>query len=245
MGRTKKQRRQGGVEMKKSIKWHGHANFQINTRWGNILIDPWFEENPSCKIKPSECGDISMVLVTHDHFDHVGETVEICKNTGAKLFAIVETALKLKDMGINDDQIVNGIGFNIGGTVEENGIKFTMVEAHHSSASGVPVGYIITFPDSFTIYHAGDTSIFASMQTYGELYNIDIAMLPIGGVFTMDPRQAAYACKLLKCKSIIPMHWGSFPVLEQNTENLIKEIKALKLDTKVISLNPGEEIEVE
>jgi len=231
--------------MKKTIKWHGHANFQINTEWGNILIDPWFEENPSCNVKASDCKNISMVLVTHDHFDHVGDAVSICKNTGAKLFAIVETALKLKEAGIREEQIVNGIGFNIGGTVEENGIKVTMVEAHHSSASGTPVGYIITFPDNYTIYHAGDTSIFASMQIYGELFDIDLAMLPIGGVFTMDPKQAAYACMLLKCKSVIPMHWGSFPILEQNTENFQKEIEKLKLDTKIISLKPGEEIEVE
>ena len=231
--------------MKKTIKWHGHANFQINTEWGNILIDPWFEENPSCNVKASDCKNISMILVTHDHFDHVGDAVTICKNTGAKLFAIVETALKLKEAGIREEQIVNGIGFNIGGTVEENGIKVTMVEAHHSSASGTPVGYIITFPDNYTIYHAGDTSIFASMQIYGELFDIDLAMLPIGGVFTMDPKQAAYACMLLKCKSVIPMHWGSFPILEQNTENFQKEIEKLKLDTKIISLKPGEEIEVE
>jgi len=231
--------------MKKTIKWHGHANFQINTEWGNILIDPWFEENPSCNVKASDCKNISMVLVTHDHFDHVGDAVSICQTTGAKLFAIVETALKLKEAGIKEEQIVNGIGFNIGGTVEENGIKVTMVEAHHSSASGTPVGYIITFPDNYTIYHAGDTSIFASMQIYGELFDIDLAMLPIGGVFTMDPKQAAYACMLLKCKSVIPMHWGSFPILEQNTENFKKEIEKLKLDTKIISLKPGEEIEVE
>ena len=231
--------------MKKKVIWHGHACFQVNSEWGNILIDPWFNDNPSCSTKASECKDIQLVLVTHDHFDHVGEAVEICQNTGAKLGAIVETAMKLKEMGINESQIINGMGFNIGGTVEENGIKITMVEAHHSSASGTPVGYIIQFPDNYTIYHAGDTSIFASMQIYGELYNIDLAMLPIGGIFTMDPKQAAYACKLLKCKNVIPMHWGSFPILEKSTENFENNIKELGINTKVISLKPGEEIEVE
>lgn len=224
----------------KKVIWHGHANFQINTTWGNILIDPWFKDNPSCSTSPDDIKDIQLVLVTHDHFDHVGDAVLICKNSGAKLFAIVETALKLKDAGIPESQIANGIGFNIGGTVKENGIEVTMVEAHHSSASGLPVGYIIKLPDGFTIYHAGDTSIFASMQIYGELFDIDLAFLPIGGIFTMDPKQAAYACKLLKCKSVIPMHWGSFPILEQNTENFQKELDKLALSTKLIPLKPGE-----
>ncbi len=230
--------------MKKKVIWHGHACFQVNTENGNILIDPWFKDNPSCSTSLDECKDIHMVLVTHDHFDHVGDAVEICKKTGAKLGAIVETAMKLKEMGVDESQIINGIGFNIGGTIEENGIKVTMVEAHHSSATGVPVGYIIELPDKYTIYHAGDTSIFASMATYGELFDIDMALLPIGGIFTMDPRQAAYACKMLKCKSVIPMHWGSFPILEKDTSNFEREVKNLNLETKVISLKPEEEIEI-
>lgn len=229
----------------KKIIWHGHANFQINTKWGNILIDPWFSDNPSCSTSVKDIRDIQLVLVTHDHFDHVGDAVEICKNSGAKLFAIVETALKLKEEGVPESQIANGIGFNIGGTVSENDIKVTMVEAHHSSATGLPVGYIITLPDNFTIYHAGDTSIFASMEVYGEIFDIDVAMLPIGGVFTMDPKQAAYACKLLKCKSVIPMHWGSFPVLEQNTENFQQELNKLGLSTKLIAIKPGEAVDFE
>ncbi len=227
------------------VKWHGHANFQINSEWGNLIIDPWFEENPSCSIKVEECKGIDVVLVTHDHFDHIGDALALCENTGAKFGAIVETALKLKDMGLSEEQIINGIGFNVGGTVEIKGIKITMVEAHHSTASGTPVGYILTFPNGYTIYHAGDTAIFASMKVYGEIYPIDLALLPIGGIFTMDPRQAAYACKLIGCKSVIPMHWGSFPVLEKSTHRFEEEIKSMGLDTRVISLNPGEEIKVD
>ncbi len=226
------------------VIWHGHANFQINSKWGNILIDPWFEENPSCSTEIEACGDIDVVLVTHDHFDHIGDAVAVCEKTGAKLGAVVETALKLKDMGVAEEQIINGIGFNVGGTVEVDNIRITMVEAHHSTASGTPVGYIITFPNNYTIYHAGDTAIFASMQVYGNIYPIDLALLPIGGVFTMDPKQAAHACKLLGCKAVIPMHWGSFPVLEQNTHRFEEEIKSLGIEVKVISLTPGEKSEV-
>jgi L-ascorbate metabolism protein UlaG (beta-lactamase superfamily) len=119
-----------------------------------------------------------------------------------------------------------------------------MVEAHHSSASGTPVGYIITFPDNYTIYHAGDTSIFASMQIYGELFDIDLAMLPIGGVFTMDPRQAALACKLLQCKNVVPMHWGSFPVLEKDTLNFQAALKEFAAGINCIDMSPGQTIDL-
>ncbi len=227
------------------LTWHGHANFQIvSPNDVSILIDPWFEGNPSVSYGIEKCKKVDLVLVTHDHFDHLGDTVKIAKEFSASVGAVVETALKLKEMGIPENQILNGMGFNIGGTVEFKGIKITMVQAFHTTDTGLPVGYILTFEDGKTIYHAGDTGLFSSMSLYGELFNIDYALLPIGGVFTMDPRQAAMACKLLKCKHVIPMHWGSFPVLEQSTDKLVEEIKKLDVKTEVISLSPGETIEL-
>mgnify|MGYP006291626161 CR=1 FL=1 len=230
--------------MPNRLIWHGHANFQVNTPNQSLLIDPWFEGNPSACTGSDACSQVDLVLVTHDHDDHTGQAVEICKRTGAKAMAIVETALKLKEQGVPEDQIVNGIGFNIGGTIEHEGIKVTMVQAFHSSGSGTPVGYIITLEDGYCLYHAGDTGIFSSLELFGRLYNIDMALLPIGGVFTMDPSQAALACKMLGCKSVVPMHWGSFPVLEQNTERFSQELEKVKAGTKLVAMQPGQEIEL-
>jgi len=226
------------------LTWHGHANFQITTPNLSMLIDPWFEGNPSACTGSDACSQVDLVLVTHDHDDHIGQTVDICKNTGAHIMAVVETAVKLGQQGIPENQIVNGIGFNIGGTVEFKGIHATMVQAFHSSGSGSPVGYIITLEDGRSVYHAGDTGIFSSMQIFGDLYDIDLALLPIGGVFTMDPKQAALACTMLKSSAVVPMHWGSFPILEQSVEKFRRELDAVKADTRLIAMEPGQSIEI-
>ncbi|MFP4392152.1 MAG: metal-dependent hydrolase [Desulfohalobiaceae bacterium] len=226
------------------LSWHGHANFQINTSNLNLLIDPWFEGNPSACISSGQCGQIDLVLVTHDHDDHIGQTVQICKQTGAKVMAIVETAQKLQEQGVPAEQIVNGIGFNIGGTVEHQGVRVTMVQAFHSSLSGAPVGYILELENGFCLYHAGDTGIFSSMELFGKLFDLDLAILPIGGVFTMDPRQAALACKMLDCRAVVPMHWGSFPVLEQETSGFQKALQNVGAKTKLWSMEPGQSIEL-
>lgn len=227
-----------------TLTWHGHSNFQITTPECTILIDPWFEGNPSACVGSEACSQVDLVLVTHDHDDHLGQAVEICKRTKAHVGAVVETAGKLMQSGVPDEQIVNGIGFNIGGTVDFKGLKVTMVQAFHSSATGCPVGYILTLPDGYCVYHAGDTGIFSSMELFARLYSIDLALLPIGGVFTMDPPQAALACNLLQCANVLPMHWGSFPVLEQNTDRFAQELHNQGVSTRLISLHPGQSLEL-
>lgn len=199
-----------------SLRWFGHSAFLIRHENVSVLTDPFFAANPSLAPE-AEKGGPDLVLVTHDHGDHVGDAVGICRRTGAKLGAIVETAAKLRSQGVPADQVVGG-GFNMGGTIEVKGIQVTMTQAHHSSLSGQPVGYIIRMPDGLTIYHAGDTCLFSGMALWGKLYHIDVALLPIGGFYTMDARQAAMACGLLKCASVVPMHWGTFPVLAQDTK---------------------------
>ncbi|MCF8031069.1 MAG: metal-dependent hydrolase [Desulfohalobiaceae bacterium] len=230
--------------MSNSLTWHGHSNFQISTPHTELIIDPWFEGNPSASIGSDSLGKMDMVLVTHDHDDHLGQAAEICKRTGAMALAIVETAQKLVDLGVPQEQIKNGIGFNIGGTVEHNGVQVTMVQAFHSSATGYPVGYIITLEDGFCVYHAGDTGVFSSMSLWGRLFSIDLAMLPTGGVFTMDSRQAAMACSLLGCKSVVPMHWGTFPVLEQDTEQFRVELETVSQETSLFAMYPGQSVEL-
>lgn len=226
--------------MQHKLTWYGHANFLIQTPNLSVLIDPWFEGNPSCKYESGDLKKLDLVLVTHDHADHMGQCVDICLATGASVGANVETAGKIARAGVPQDQVLNGIGFNIGGTVKFKDIEITMTQAFHSTASGSPVGYIIRLEDGFTLYHAGDTGIFQSMAIWGNLFDIDLAMLPIGGVFTMDPRQAAYACSLLKCRRVVPMHWGTFPVLEQNTAGFAEYLKKYSDDTVLIDMKPGQ-----
>ncbi|MFO7875926.1 MAG: metal-dependent hydrolase [Desulfovermiculus sp.] len=226
------------------LTWHGHSNFQITTPECTIIIDPWFEGNPSACVGSDACTQVDLVLITHDHDDHMGQAVDICKRTGAHVGAVVETAGKLMHSGVPEQQIINGIGFNIGGTVDYKGVQVTMVQAFHSSATGCPVGYILTLNDGYCLYHAGDTGIFSSMELFGRLHSIDLALLPIGGVFTMDPPQAALACSLLQCKNTLPMHWGSFPVLEQNTDRFARELKEQGAATRLIRLDPGQSLEL-
>ncbi len=230
---------------KTTITWHGHSNFQIqqSTPSGdiNIIIDPFFagQENT---LSWQDITAPDLVLVTHDHGDHVGNAIDLCqKHAHAMLASVVGTAESLVERGLSASQVLNGIGFNIGGTVTHKGVAITMTQAFHSSETSVPVGYIITMPNGYTIYHAGDTGIFASMETLGRLYNIDLALLPIGGVFTMDERQAALACKLLQAKAVIPMHWGTFPILAQNTNSFAKAL-ANTSTCQLLNMLPSESL---
>jgi len=226
--------------MTHTLTWYGHSNFRFDTGKATVLVDPFFEGNPSAPLGQEAITHCDAVCLTHDHGDHVGSTVDICKRTGAQLVAIVGTAGKLQKAGIPAAQIANGIGINIGGTIEIAGVKITMTQAFHSSDSGAPTGYILTLPGGYTVYHAGDTGIFSSMEQWGLLYDIDLALLPIGGLFTMDARQAALACKLLRCKAVLPMHWGTFPVLEQNTTAFSAALGELSPATKLVSATIGE-----
>ena len=225
------------------IKWLGHAGFQITTEKEKIIIiDPWLTDNPLATTQAKDIAKADFVLVTHDHFDHIADAAEIVKATGAILVGMPETVGRLKqEAAIPDSQIVFGTGMNIGGTYTSDGISITMTQAFHSSETASPAGYIIKLENGFTLYHAGDTGIFSSMKLLGEIFNINCAMLPIGGVFTMDPQQAAFAAKLLKVDTVIPMHYKTFPILEKDTSSYVQimEKEAPNIEVKV--LNTGEE----
>lgn len=222
------------------ITWFGHSAFKISTPDARVIIDPFFA--PSAGVTVDDAGDVDIVLVTHDHGDHVGDAVSLCQRTGAHLGAIVGTAAKLGEAGVPSAQIINGIGFNMGGTVSCKGVDITMTQAYHSSDSSSPAGYIVRMPDGLTVYHAGDTCVFSGMELWGQLYDIDVALLPVGGVFTMDARQAALACKLLRCKAAVPMHWGTFPVLAQNAACFKVELEHMKLSCRCVEMAPGETV---
>jgi L-ascorbate metabolism protein UlaG (beta-lactamase superfamily) len=229
--------------MPKSITSLSHAGFIISTPGGKtIIIDPWIVGNPLCPIKLDEITTANIVLVTHDHFDHVGNAVDIVKKTGAILIAQPETVNRFKrDFGLSDERIIfGGFGMNIGGSVAIEGLTITMTQAFHSSETGSPSGYIIKLEDGTIIYHAGDTGIFESMRLLGELYPIDLALLPIGSVFTMDAYQAAKALTLLKPKKAMPMHYKTFPILEPNADRFVELARKEAPDVEVIVLEPGQ-----
>ena len=220
------------------IRWLGHSAFKISCNGAHVVIDPFLA--PQLGFTVADVGHADLVLVTHDHGDHVGDAVSLCRRTGAQLGAIVGTAGRLAEEGVPTEHILNGIGFNMGGTVPYKGAEIVMVPAFHSSNSGTPAGYIITLPDGLSIYHAGDTCVFGDMALWGEMYPLDLALLPMGGVFTMGPAQAAMACKLLGARHVIPMHWGTFPVLEQNTARFSTALPQLAPFCKPLLLSPGQ-----
>lgn len=228
---------------KTTIKWISHAAFQITSAEGKVIyIDPWFE-NPLSHYTLNDVQQANLVLVTHDHFDHVGQAADVVKKTGALLVANVETARRLQ----NEAQIPAekvcyfGYGMNIGGHLTYEGISVTMTQAFHSTATGAPCGFVLQLEDGTTIYHAGDTGIFGSMKLLGEIYKIDLALLPIGSVFTMDPRQAAWAVKMLSPRKVIPMHFRTFPILVQDAKDFGELVKQEAPGVEVVILNPGEE----
>ncbi len=224
-----------------TITWYGHSAFKMETAAVSILVDPFFTD-PAMKELAVRSG-VDLVLVTHDHGDHVGSCVEICKQTGAELGCIVGTAEKLVSAGVPAKQVVGGVGFNMGGTIECCAAKVTMIPAFHSSDSGMPAGYIITMPDGLTVYHAGDTCLFSAMSLWSKLYPIDVALLPVGGFYTMDAKQAAMACGLLKCSTVIPMHWGTFPALAQSTEEFEQLVAARVPSCHCVTMKPGESLD--
>jgi len=181
--------------------------------------------------------------VTHDHFDHVGQAPEVVKKTGGLLVANVETARRLQaESQIPAEKVCYfGYGMNTGGKLEYEGITVIMTQAFHSTATGSPCGYIIRLEDGTTLYHGGDTGIFSSMKLLGEMYKIDVAMLPIGSVFTMDALQAAWAVKLISPKVVIPMHYKTFPIIAQDAKEFAALTQKEAPGVKVVALGLGEE----
>ncbi|HCA78312.1 MAG TPA: metal-dependent hydrolase [Bacteroidetes bacterium] len=232
---------------KLSITWYGHSAFLLKAPGGkSVLIDPWLD-NPRAPAGAKEIAPVDLILLTHGHSDHVGNTMEIARRTKATVIAIYEISLYLQEHGVSTVQ-----GMNKGGTIRIDGLKVTMVDARHSSdidvggtviPGGEPAGFVIEFENGFRAYHAGDTSLFGDMKLIAELYKPQLAFLPIGGLYTMDPREAAYACRLLKPSHIACMHYGTFPVLAGTPTELRNNLPPA-LKKHVMELVPGQPVAV-
>jgi L-ascorbate metabolism protein UlaG (beta-lactamase superfamily) len=220
----------------------GQAAWIVTTPGGAIIaIDPWLDNPIAPKIeKPTK---LDAILVTHGHFDHSAGVAELAKKTGAKVIATLEMTQLL---GLPEGV---GIGAEIGGTVTIKDATIHLVEALHSSGyvvgktpqyGGSPVGFVIDIAKGPVLYHAGDTDVFAGMSLIADRYHPTVAMLPIGGHFTMDPEGAALATKLLKVKTVIPMHYATFPMLKGTPDELRAALKKLKSTAKVVEVKPGD-----
>jgi L-ascorbate metabolism protein UlaG (beta-lactamase superfamily) len=217
-----------------TLTWFGHATFLLETPGGKrVLFDPWFD-NPKCPDDLMDPGDVDVVLLSHGHADHIGSAVPICKQKlPAAVVAINELANYLAGKGVDGT-----VGMNKGGTIEVEGLKVTLVNAEHSSSfvedDGVPIylgdpcGLVVELEDGYRIYFAGDTAVFSDMALIGELYRPDLAILPIGDHYTMGPREARKAIELLAVKEVVPMHFGTFPLLTGTPEALRAECSGIE-----------------
>ena len=227
------------------ITWLGHATFKITTPQGKILlIDPWTRKNPACPPEFKNIDKVDLMLATHGHSDHIGDAIDIAIATKPRVVAIVELASWLNSKGVE-----NTIGMNKGGTITLDGIRITMTHAIHTSGTedgsygGEACGYVIEFENQRKLYHAGDTCAFSDMQLIHELYRPDVALLPIGDFYTMGPREAAVAVRMLGVRHVIPMHYRTFPILTGTPAALREALQQLGLnEVEVIEMEPGQTI---
>ncbi len=234
-----------GKEVK--ITYLGHAAFKFVSPKGVVIyIDPFLSANPKTPAEMKTVDKADLILVTHGHGDHVGDTLAIAEKTNARIVVQPELGRYLTRKGAK-----TVTGMNKGGTFTSHGIAVTMVHAIHSSSvtegdqviyTGEPAGFVIRFENGFTLYHAGDTGVFGDMKIIGEIYKPELSILPIGSHFTMDPREAAYAAKLLGSKYVIPIHYGTFPALTGTVEDFQKWMKEVP-QTKVLVVKPGETVQ--
>jgi L-ascorbate metabolism protein UlaG (beta-lactamase superfamily) len=207
-----------------TLTWLGHAAFRLDTAGGKrIYVDPFLNGNPKCPPDEQTPERVDIIAVTHGHGDHVGDTVELARKHDASVVALVELAGWLGKQGVDESKLQAA---NKGGTVDVDGVKFTLTNAFHSgsapdgSYAGEPSGIVVTTEDGKTIYFAGDTCVFGDMQLIGRIYEPDVAVIPIGDHYTMGPREAAVAVELIGAKRIVPCHWGTFALLTGTPDEL-------------------------
>lgn len=214
------------------ITWFGHAAFKIEFADKIVLVDPWLE-NPMSPVKADSIKEADIVYVTHDHHDHLGEALDVCKRTKAQFVGVAELAQFARENGVT-----NVTGLNIGGSINLAGITLSVVQATHTSSRGAPTGVII-HGENKTVYHAGDTGLFGDMKIIGEMFKPDLAMIPMGGYYTMGAEEASEAVKLIKPKAVVPIHYMTFPVLAQSADEFVDLVKQKMPEVKVVVMKPG------
>jgi L-ascorbate metabolism protein UlaG (beta-lactamase superfamily) len=227
------------------ITWLGHGTFQFRLPSGQtILMDPWVEGNP--RYPQSHTIDrVDTICISHGHFDHIHDAVPLARKFSPEVVAIYETAHWLESKGV-----ANTRPMNKGGSQKIGDVTITMTHAVHSCGilddgkiiyGGEAAGYIFRLPDNRSFYFSGDTNVFTDMELLQELYHPELAFLPIGDLYTMSPREAALACRLIRPRKVIPMHFGTFPLLTGTPDELRERITAL--ETEVWALEPGKPVE--
>lgn len=250
------------LEGKVGVEWLGHGSFLFVSCEGiRILLDPWLATNPNCPDKyrrPGGFEKMDYILWTHGHVDHfmLSDARDLIEEYQPKVIAPWELSFFIKSE-IPEAECLTFTLANKGATSDLDGIRMTMVEAFHSAGAqltgfqgtnrfvGEAVGYVLEFENGLKIYHSGDTSLMGDMKTIiGDYYQPDIAILPIGGVFTMGPEEAAHACALIKPEVVIPEHFATFPVLEQSAEGFKQAVARRTPSVKVLELKPGVMVEI-
>jgi L-ascorbate metabolism protein UlaG (beta-lactamase superfamily) len=216
------------------ITWIGHSALKLEGS-KTVFIDPFLTGNPAASMSLDNVTRADVVVVTHDHGDHLGDGYAICKKTGATLVTIFEIAEAGAKQGVKAE------GMNIGGTVTVDGVAVSLVPAFHTAGLGGTATGAVVELDGKTVYHAGDTGLTIEMQLIGEMYTPDIAFLPIDGRFNMGPRLAAKAVELLNVSKVVPFHYDTFPLVNSSPEEF-KKLVGDKSD--VIILKPGDFIEL-
>jgi L-ascorbate metabolism protein UlaG (beta-lactamase superfamily) len=223
--------------------WVGHGTWKVRTAAGKeMLIDPWVMTNPVAPAHLKTVDRLDLMVITHGHVDHVNDAVAIAKATNPRIITTAEVAGWLARQDVGGDRV---IGMNKGGTAEVDGIAFTMVHAEHTSSTpdgayaGEPVGFVIQFENGFKVYFSGDTDVFGDMALIRELEEPEVAFLSIGDFYTMGPRRAAKAVQLLGVKTVVPMHFGTFPALA-GTPAQLEELAGPGVT--VLDIKPGDEV---
>jgi L-ascorbate metabolism protein UlaG (beta-lactamase superfamily) len=230
--------------MSVALTWLGHSAFRLDSPGGKrIYVDPFLTGNPKCPEAEQMPERVDLIALTHGHDDHVGDTIELWKQFQPPVVALVELRRWLDGQGVSGEMTHAP---NKGGTAHVDGIHITLTDANHSSSThdgtytGEPAGLVIELEDGFTMYFAGDTNVFMSMQLIGRIYEPDVVVLPIGDHFTMGPREAAVALELLGAKRCVPCHYGTFPILTGTPD----ELRKLAPDVEIIAPEPGETVEL-